>query len=103
VERRRPGLRNVTGGRAGPAVHPLVLRLLWQVRSAVSCPLVAAGGVGTVRDVLAYLMVGASAVQVGAMNFVEPAICGRLLDELENWLRRHDTTVADVIGTLTTE
>ncbi len=103
VERRRPVLRNVTGGLSGPAVHPLVLRLLWQVRSAVSCPLVAAGGVGTVRDVLAYLMVGASAVQVGAMNFVEPAICGRLLDELENWLRRHDTTVADVIGTLTTE
>jgi dihydroorotate dehydrogenase (NAD+) catalytic subunit len=102
VEARRPVLANITGGLSGPAVHPLVLRLLWQVRKAVQCPLVAAGGVRRVEDAVAFLMTGASAVQVGAMNFVEPGICGRLVDELDAWLERHGTTVGGIIGTLRT-
>lgn len=102
VERRRPILSNVTGGLSGPAVHPMVLRLVWQVRSAVRCPLVAAGGVHSVHEVLSYLMAGASAVQVGAMNFVNPGIAARLLDDLDAWLCSHDTTVEGVVGTLRT-
>ncbi|MCD8139821.1 MAG: dihydroorotate dehydrogenase [Planctomycetaceae bacterium] len=100
VERRRPILSNITGGLSGPAVHPMVLRLVWQVRAAVTVPIVAAGGVHGVEQVLAYLMAGACAVQVGAMNFVEPGICSRLVDDLDAWLRNHDTTVKEVIGTL---
>ena len=100
IEKRRPVLANVTGGLSGPAIHPQVLRLLWQVRNAVSCPLVAAGGVKGVEEVVAFLMVGASAVQVGAMNFVDPGICGRLVDELDDWLRRHDETVQGIVGTI---
>lgn len=100
VERRRPILSNTTGGLSGPAVHPLVLRLVWQVRKAVRCPLVAAGGVSCAQDVLAFLMAGASAVEVGAMNFVEPGITARLVSELDDWMRAHSTTVAEVIGTL---
>lgn len=98
IERRRPVLANVTGGLSGPAVHPLVLRLLWQVRGAVDCPLVAAGGVRSVQEVVAYLMAGASAVQVGAMNFVEPGICARLAGDLDCWLRERGETVRSVIG-----
>ncbi len=100
VERRRPVLANVTGGLSGPAVHPMVLRLVWQTRKAVKCPIVAAGGIAGVNDILAYLMAGASAVEVGAMNFVEPAICSRLIDELDAWLAKHSTTVEEIIGTL---
>ncbi len=100
VEKRRPILSNITGGLSGPAVFPLVLRLVWQVRAAVKVPIVAAGGVHGVEQVLAYLMAGASAVQVGAMNFVEPGICSRLVDNLNAWLQSHDTTVEEVIGTL---
>ncbi len=100
VETRRPVLANVTGGLSGPAVHPLVLRLLWQTRRAVSCPLVAAGGVRGAEEAAAYLMAGASAVQVGAMNFVEPGICSRLVDDLDRWLLEHDETVRGVIGSL---
>ena len=102
VERRRPILANITGGLSGPAVHPMVLRLVWQVRKAVTCPLVAVGGIGSVEDILAFLMVGAAAVQVGAMNFVEPGICLRLLRELDAWLEGHGTTVEEIIGTLKT-
>lgn len=102
VETRRPVLANITGGLSGPAIHPLTLRLVWQVRAAVACPIVAVGGVRSVEDVLAYLMAGASAVEVGAMNFIEPGICRRLPGELEEWLTRHDESVTAIIGTLTT-
>ncbi len=102
IESRRPILANITGGLSGPAVHPLALRLVWQVRKAVSCPIIAAGGVKGAKEALAFLMTGASAVQVGAMNFVEPGILPRLIAELDAWLADHKTTVDDVIGTLKT-
>lgn len=102
IEKRRPILANVTGGLSGPAVHPLTLRLLWQVRQAVRCPLIAAGGVRSAQEVIAFLVTGASAVQVGAVNFVEPGICRRLVDDLQSWLETHNTTVSDIIGTLQT-
>ncbi|MDR1745404.1 MAG: dihydroorotate dehydrogenase [Planctomycetota bacterium] len=100
IEKRRPVLANVTGGLSGPAIHPMVLRLLWQTRCAVSCPLVAAGGVKSVHEIVAYLMAGASAVQVGSMNFVEPGICSRLVDDLDFWLREHGETVQGIVGSL---
>ncbi len=103
VEKRRPILSNITGGLSGPAVYPLTLRLLWQVRGAVKCPLVAAGGVSDLPSLLGYLMTGASAVQVGAANFAEPGIMPRLLRELEVWLEARDETVAGIVGTLRTE
>lgn len=102
IERRRPVLANITGGLSGPAIHPLVLRLLWQVRKAVGCPLVAAGGVQSAREVIAFLMTGASAVQIGAMNFVDPAISSKIIDDLDAWLIRHNTTVTDLIDSLET-
>ena len=100
IEKRRPVLANVTGGLSGPAIHPLALRALWQVRRAVSCPLVAAGGVAGVREAVAFLMTGASAVEVGAMNFIEPGFCGRLVAELDEWLAARGETAAGIIGAL---
>lgn len=100
IETRRPILANITGGLSGPAIHPLVLRLVWQVRKAVKCPIVAVGGVQSVKEVVAFLMVGAAGVQVGAMNFVDPGLCARLVGDLDLWLREHDTSVDEIIGTL---
>lgn len=100
IESRRPILANITGGLSGPAIHPLVLRLVWQVRKAVQCPIVAVGGVRGVKEAVAFLLAGAAAVQVGAMNFVDPGLCGRLVDDLAMWMREHDTSVEEIIGTL---
>jgi dihydroorotate dehydrogenase (NAD+) catalytic subunit len=100
IEKRRPILGNVTGGLSGPAVHPLALRLVWQVAGAVKIPLIGVGGVAGIREVIAFLLAGASAVEVGTMNFVEPDLTGRLVDELSDWLKSHKTSVSDLIGAL---
>ncbi len=102
VETRRPLLANVTGGLSGPAVHPLALRLVWQVRQAVSVPIVGVGGVARARDVIDFLLAGASAVEVGTMNFVEPDRTMRLIDELRAWVGNHATSVSELIGGLRT-
>ncbi len=100
IERRKPILANVTGGMSGPAIHPLALRLVWQTAKAVSCPVIGVGGIRSVKEVVAFLLAGATAVQVGAANFVDPGLCGRLVGELDAWLESHDTTAAEIIGTL---
>ncbi|MDR0362839.1 MAG: dihydroorotate dehydrogenase [Planctomycetota bacterium] len=100
IETRKPILANVTGGLSGPAIHPVALRMVWQIARAVSCPVIGVGGVRSVREAVAFLLVGASAVQVGAMNFVEPGIGARLVDDLDDWLREHGETVSAIIGTL---
>ncbi len=102
IERRRPVLANVTGGLSGPAIHPLSLRLAWQVARATDLPVVGVGGVRSVREVVAFLLAGASAVEVGTMNFVEPDLAGRLVRELGAWCAEHDTTVGDLVGALET-
>jgi dihydroorotate dehydrogenase (NAD+) catalytic subunit len=102
IETRRPILGNVTGGLSGPAIHPLALRLVWQVAGAVKIPLVAVGGVKSINEVIAFLLAGASAVEVGTMNFVEPDLCQRLVIGLDGWLESHGETVAGLIGSLET-
>lgn len=100
IDKRRPVLANVTGGLSGPAIHPLALRLVWQVAGAVKIPLVAVGGVAGVKEVVAFLLAGASAVEVGTMNFVTPDLCGTLVDDLAAWLERKNATVRELIGAL---
>lgn len=102
IEKRRPILANITGGLSGPAIHPLALRCVWQVARAVKCPVIACGGVASVREVVAFLMAGASAVEVGMMNFCEPGLTRRLIDDLAQWCRSHKTTVQSLIGSLET-
>ena len=100
IEKRRPLLANVTGGLSGPAIHPLALRCVYQVAGAVECPVVACGGIASIREVVAFLLAGASACEVGMMNFAEPGITVRLIDELEAWLHEHDISVCEIIGSL---
>lgn len=99
VETRRPLLGNVTGGLSGPAVRPVGVRMVYQVAQAVQIPILGMGGVATGRDVLEYLMAGASLVAVGAANFPNPHAPQEALAEIETFCRRHKVErIADLIG-----
>lgn len=99
IDRRRPVLANGTGGLSGPCVHPLVLRLVWETRRALpDVPIVAVGGVWTVRDVVDFLMAGAQAVQVGTANLVRPGTATRLIDDLADWLVRKNASLSEIIN-----
>lgn len=79
---RRPRLANVVGGLSGPAIKPVALRCVWQVARAVSVPVIGIGGIASAEDVLEFILVGATAVQVGTANFIRPDFAFRLVDEL---------------------
>jgi dihydroorotate dehydrogenase (NAD+) catalytic subunit len=99
--RRRPVLGAGTGGLSGPAIKPLALRTVWQVAQKVRIPIVGIGGIGTLDDVMDYLVCGASAVQIGTANFYDPGVSARLVDELEALVEAEGWAhVRDVIGTL---
>ncbi|HHP7236626.1 MAG TPA: dihydroorotate dehydrogenase [Desulfobacterales bacterium] len=101
VERRRPVLANVTGGLSGPAIRPVAVRMVWQVCRQVSVPVIGIGGIMNVRDALEFLIVGATAVQVGTANFVNPRTSMDIVDGLENWLAEKGIErVTDIIGAL---
>jgi dihydroorotate dehydrogenase (NAD+) catalytic subunit len=101
--RRRPLLGNVVGGLSGPAIKPIALRCVHQVRQAVETPIVGVGGIMTIDDCMEFFVAGASAVQVGTANFAEPIASTRLLDALPAALAEIGaTSMADVIGTLVT-
>ena len=89
VERRRPCLSTVTGGLSGPAVKPVAVRMVWQVAKAVKVPVVGLGGICTAADALEFIMAGASAVQVGTANFIDPSATIAVIDGLEDYCRRH--------------
>ncbi len=99
--KRRPVLGNITGGLSGPAIKPLALRLVWQVAKHVRIPVMGIGGISCIDDVMEFLVVGASAVQIGTANFFQPTIAERLVGELPAALREAGATrVADVVGSL---
>lgn len=101
--RRRPILGNVTGGLSGPAIKPLALRLVWQLAKQVRVPVIGIGGIASIDDVMDYLTVGASAVQVGTANFYQPTVAERLVKELPKALGEVGaTSVREVTGTLRT-
>ncbi len=98
VERRQPMLGQATGGLSGPAIRPLGVRMVYEVFQQVAIPIVGMGGIGCLRDVLEYMMAGASAVQVGTANYAEPGIACRLIDELEAYCAERDLSPADLVG-----
>ncbi len=94
----QPVLANNTGGLSGPAIKPVAVRAVWQCAQAVSIPIIGVGGIARAEDVLEFLLAGADAVEVGAMNFVDPYICVRIIDDLERVLSKYGyTSVRDVI------
>jgi len=101
VERRRPTLRNVRGGLSGPAIRPLAIHLLHEVRRAVEVPLIGIGGIATAEHALEFLITGATAVQVGTANYVAPDATARLVDDLGIWCAAHGVAaIREVVGTL---
>jgi len=102
-KRRRPVLGNILGGLSGPAIKPLALRIVWQVSQAVKIPIIGIGGIQSIDDVMEFLLVGATAVQVGTANFYNPGLANQLIRELPAALKTLNAdSVAKVVGTLKT-
>jgi dihydroorotate dehydrogenase (NAD+) catalytic subunit len=100
---RRPRLANITGGLSGPAIKPSALRMVWQTARVVRIPVVGVGGIMNARDALEFMMVGATAVQVGTANFINPGSTLEIIDGMRDWLREADIDdVKQLIGTLKT-
>jgi dihydroorotate dehydrogenase (NAD+) catalytic subunit len=101
--RRRPILGNVTGGLSGPAIKPLALRLVWEVARSIAVPVMGIGGIATIDDVMEFIVAGASAVQLGTVNFYDPTASQRIAGELPLALTQLGAqTVRELIGTLST-
>lgn len=99
LQRRRTVLKNRMGGLSGPAIFPVALRMVYQVRRAVKIPLIGMGGISSAEDVIEMMMAGASAVQIGAMNLTEPLICQRIIRELPEKCRELGIEkLSDIIG-----
>ena len=100
INTRRPKLANVVGGLSGPAIKPVALRMVWQVAKAVSIPVIGIGGISTASDAIEFLLAGASAVQVGTANFVNPRCAEEIVDGLERYLeeKRLDSVHALIGG-----
>jgi dihydroorotate dehydrogenase (NAD+) catalytic subunit len=103
VETRRPKISNVVGGLSGPAIRPIAVRMVYECRQAVKIPVIGMGGIMDARDVLEFIIAGASAVQVGTANFVDPFIWPKLLGGLRDYMQRHRIArVIDLVGTVET-
>ncbi len=101
VEKRKPELSSVTGGLSGPAIKPVALRMVWEVARAVEAPVIGIGGIMTGEDAVEFLLVGASAVQVGTANFANPRACEEVVAGIEAFCRRHRVKkVTDLVGAL---
>ena len=103
VETRRPKLSNIVGGLSGPAIRPIAVRMVYECQRAVKIPVIGMGGIATATDALEFLIAGATAVQVGTANFVDPFIWTKLTDGISDYMTRHRILrIADLIGTIDT-
>jgi len=101
AETRKPVLSTITGGLSGPAVKPVALRMVWQVAKAVKIPVIGLGGIMTATDAIEFLLAGATAVQIGTANFIDPQISVKIVQGIEQYLARHKyTSVKEIIGSL---
>ena len=101
AEKCRPVLSTITGGLSGPAVKPIALRMVWQTAQAVKVPIIGMGGISSATDAIEFLLAGASAVEVGTYNFVDPSVTTQIVDGIEDYMRRHGfTDIQDLIGAL---
>jgi dihydroorotate dehydrogenase (NAD+) catalytic subunit len=103
VESRRPKLSNIVGGLSGPAIRPIAVRMVYECAQAVRIPIIGMGGIATAADVLEFMIAGATAVQVGTANFVDPFIWRKLLDGLADYCARHRIEkIRELTGTIDT-
>ena len=101
IERRSSRLSIGTGGLSGPAVKPVALRMVWQVAKAVDIPVIGLGGISNATDAIEFIMAGATAIEIGTANFVDPAVTIKVRDGINEWLDNHGcASVTEIIGAL---
>ncbi len=99
TERRRPYLSTITGGLSGAAVRPVAVRMVWQVKKAVKIPVMGLGGIMNGRDAIEFMLAGATAIQVGTANFIDPAVTVKIIDYIDDWCSRHGVAdINEIIG-----
>ena len=102
VERRIPHLQNITGGLSGPAIKPVALRMVWQAARTVNIPIIGVGGIMTAADALEFIIAGATAIQVGTANFINPKATMEILAGIRAYMDRHKVNIRELVGTLHT-
>ena len=101
IEKRKTKLSIGTGGLSGPAIKPVALRMVWQVAKAVKIPVIGLGGIMTATDAIEFMMAGATAIEIGTANFIDPAVTIKVRDGMNDWLDRHGCkSVQEIIGVL---
>ena len=101
IEKRKTLLSINTGGLSGPAVKPVALRMVWQVAKAVKIPVVGLGGICTAKDAIEFLMAGATAIEIGTANFLDPTVSIKVRDGINDWLDSHGCkSVQEIIGVI---
>ena len=101
IEKRKPVLSIATGGMSGPAVKPVAVRCVWQVAKAVNIPVVGLGGIMNAHDAIEFLLAGASAIEIGTANFVDPAVTVKVANGINEWLDQHGCkSVGEIVGQL---
>jgi dihydroorotate dehydrogenase (NAD+) catalytic subunit len=101
VETRRPKISNGMGGLSGPAIRPIAVRMVYECRQAVKIPVIGMGGIMDARDALEFMIAGATAVQVGTANFVDPLVWNKVIDGIRDYLQRHGIASAmDLVGSV---
>ena len=99
IEKRQPMLSIATGGLSGPAVKPVAVRMVWQVAKAVKIPVIGLGGICNAADAIEFMMAGATAIQIGTANFLDPTVTIKVRDGINDWLDRHGcSSVSEIIG-----
>ncbi|MDY3914718.1 MAG: dihydroorotate dehydrogenase [Phocaeicola sp.] len=101
AEKRKPILSTITGGLSGPAVKPIALRMVWQVAQAVNIPVIGLGGIMTAQDAIEFLLAGATAVQIGTANFIDPTTCQKVAQGINDYLEKYGYhSVSEIVGAL---
>lgn len=102
TETRRPYLSTITGGLSGPCIRPIAVRMVYQVAHSVKIPVIGLGGIMNGRDAIEFMLAGATAVQVGTANFVDPSVTMKIIDYMEEYLQRHNiSSIREIIGGMT--
>lgn len=101
AETRKPVLSTITGGLSGPCVKPIALRMVWQVAKAVNIPIVGLGGIMNANDAIEFFLAGASAIEIGTANFIDPSVTMKVVDGIEDYMKRHKLeSLNQIIGQL---
>ncbi len=101
ADKQKPILSTITGGLSGPCVKPIALRMVWQVSKAVKIPIVGLGGIMNATDAIEFMLVGASAIQIGTANFIDPMVSVKVIEGIQSYLKKHNySSIKDIIGVI---